>query len=128
MDPISIGTAAAVLLGTRLGEEFAKNAGASAWEAALRLRALALAKFRDNQPGRAAIETLTEAPSEENVTIVAEFVDEAARVDPTFAHEVRQLVEEARGRTQLGTFRPQAFDQAKQVNVVGDNHGPVTLS
>jgi len=128
MDPITIGAAAAVLLATKFSEEFAKGAGASTWNTVKRLRELMMTKFRDHSAGQAAIAKLADAPSEENLTIVAEYVDEAVRLDPAFAIEIQRLVDHARSEGRVPTFTAQAFDHARQINVAGDHSGPITLS
>ncbi|MEU4429536.1 hypothetical protein AB0F65_02500 [Nocardia rhamnosiphila] len=128
MDPVSIGAAAALLIATTYGEEVARNAGASTWNAVQRLRELTANRFRHEPIRRTAISSLSETPTTEGLAIVAEYLDEAAESDPTFAREIQELIEDAQHEVQGTSFTARAFDQARQINVVGNNSGPITLS
>lgn len=127
VDPVSVGIAAAALLATKFGEELARGAGEGAWSAVKRLRETIAAKFRGDRETESAIDTLGQAPTDEVRSLVTRRITDAVRADPDFGSRVEQLVLLARREPALDTFVAQAFDNAKQVNIRGDNLGPITM-
>ncbi|MFB8274475.1 hypothetical protein [Nocardia colli] len=125
MDPVSLGIAAAALLASKFGEELAKDAGASASRAVGRLRELVTARFREEPETLTALTTSAETAQAR--AVVAERVGTVAGHDPGFAGEVERLVTAARRDRAAEVFVAQAFDDAKQVNIRGDNTGTINL-
>lgn len=127
MDPVSVGIAAAVLLASKFGEGFAQDAGASGWNAVSRLRSVIAQKFRGDAETERAVVALEAAPVAENRSDVAARITTAVRADPVFAAEVERLVSSAREDPSMDSFVAQAFDDARQVNIRGDNRGSINL-
>ncbi|WP_156371008.1 hypothetical protein [Nocardia arizonensis] len=127
VDPVSVGIAAAALLASKFGEELARGAGEGALTAVKRLRELVAAKFRGDRETESAMDTLDQAPTEEARSLVTRRIADAVRADPDFGARVEQLVLVARRDPAVDTFTAQAFDNAKQVNIRGDNLGPITM-
>jgi len=107
MDPVSIGAAAAALLTAKFGEGFAGEAGANAWTAVRKLRELVLGRFH------------REAGAVE--------IAELAAADSGFGRQVEQLLDAAGTVPGARLLIAQATGHAKQINISGDNHGPITL-
>jgi hypothetical protein len=127
VDPVTVGVAAAVLLASKFGEGFAKDAGGSAWNATKRLREVVVAKFKGDPEAETAVATLATAPTEEATATVARMIAAAMQADANFGSEVEQLVAHA-GEVKGGeSFVAQAFEHAKQVNIRGDNSGQINL-
>jgi hypothetical protein len=127
MEPISLGIAAAALLASKFGEGFAKDAGESAWDAVKRLKAAIFARFQADSDAQRAVAALVETPTPETQSEVAERITAAARADSGFAAELARLVSLARKDKTVDGFVATAFDNAKQVNIGGDNFGPINL-
>lgn len=128
MEPVSLGIAAAALLASKFGEGFAKDAGESTWNAVKRLREVVAAKLGQRlEPDSTATE-LAATPRELDLSTVAAQITEAAAADSSFAAEVERLVTTARRDRSADAFVAQAFDQARQVNIRGDNTGTINLS
>ncbi|NMO56097.1 hypothetical protein HH310_33575 [Actinoplanes sp. TBRC 11911] len=108
MDPVSIGVAAAALAGSKAMEEFATQAGSTAWLAVQRMHTSVRARLSP----RAG-----EEPADEERAVLAGEIEDAARADPRFREELEGLVRQ----------RAVARDHAKQVNIAGGNSGPITL-
>jgi hypothetical protein len=128
VEPVSLGLAAAVLLASKFGEGLAKDAGSSSWRAITGLRELIAHKLGRGRETPAALVELETDPSPPNLVAAGEVIDAAARTDPAFAAALRQLVDTARQNHTVEVFVAHAYDQAKQVNIRGDNHGPITMS
>ncbi|MBY8862280.1 hypothetical protein K7711_37815 [Nocardia sp. CA2R105] len=127
MDPISLGVAAAALVATKFGEQFAKDAGDTAWHAVERLRNLVTDRFRREPEIGSAITALTDAPTLEAQAVVAQRIADTAREDSGFASEIDGLVTAARQNRPVEIVVAQAFDDARQVNVHGDNTGTINI-
>lgn len=127
MDPVSVGVAAAVLLASKFGEGFAQDAGASSWDAVNRLRQAIAQKFRGDSETERAVVALEASPIAENRSEVATRITAAVRTDPIFATEVGRLVAAAQADPNVNSFVAQAFDEARQVNIRGDNSGSINL-
>ncbi|MFC9433476.1 hypothetical protein [Nocardia sp. NPDC057030] len=125
MDPVSLGIAAAALLASKFGEELAKDAGASTSRAIGRLRELVAARFRDEPETLTALTTSADTPQAR--AMVADRVAAVAGRDPGFADDVQRLVSAARRDRTAEVFVAQAFDDARQVNIHGDNTGTINL-
>ncbi|MFC9995905.1 hypothetical protein [Nocardia sp. NPDC127526] len=128
VDPVSLGIAAAALLASKFGERISEQAATSSWHAIGQLRELIARKFgRDPEIPRALAE-LERNPTLENQVAAAEVIDGAVRTDPSFAAALQQLVDSARQDTSIDVFVANAYDQARQVNIRGDNTGTINLS
>jgi len=126
MDPVSLGIAAAALLGSKFGEELAKDAGGSAWKALGQLRELVTARLREGRETRTALTASTQELTQSQ-SVIADHITGVARRDPQFAAQVERLVTAARQDSTVEMFVAQAFDDAKQVNIRGDNSGTINL-
>lgn len=126
MDPVSIGVAAAALLGSKAVEEFATHAGSTAWQAVQRMGSSVRSHLSPS--GSQALDQLTagEAAGEARAVVAGE-VEDAARSDPDFRAELEALVAEAGRSKQLATVVAGARDHAKHVNIGGDNSGPISF-
>ncbi|MBU3066277.1 hypothetical protein KO481_32760 [Nocardia sp. NEAU-G5] len=102
-------------MASKFGEQFAKDAGDTAWHAVERLRKLVADKVRHDPEALEAQAT------------VAHRITEAARADSRFANEVDALVSAARKDSSADIFIAQAFDDARQVNIHGDNTGTISI-
>ncbi|MEV0298335.1 hypothetical protein [Nocardia sp. NPDC050710] len=127
VDPVSIGIAVAALLASKFGEGLAQEASGSAWAATRRIRELLAGRFRGDEDGETAIANLQENPTSDLQANVAARVAAAATADSAFGAELARLVMSARRDPGVDNFVAQAFDHAKQVNVRGDNSGPITM-
>jgi hypothetical protein len=58
---------------------------------------------------------------------VAGEIEGAARSDPAFRTEVEALIAEAGKNKQLASVLAVAYDNAKQVNIGGDNSGSISF-
>ncbi|WP_433521612.1 hypothetical protein ACQPZ2_30480 [Nocardia pseudovaccinii] len=127
VDPVSLGIAAAALLASKFGEGFAQDAGTSSWQAVSRLREVIAQRLGRGSETPRAIAILAENPTPQDQVAAAELVAEAARSDPNFAREVHRLVATARQDRAIEAFVANAYDEAKQVNIRGDNTGTINL-
>ncbi|MFG1792998.1 hypothetical protein [Nocardia sp. NPDC049149] len=127
VEPVTVGIAAAALLATKFGEEFAQRAGEGAWNAVQRLRSVIAAKFHGDNDTERAVAALEQTPTEQTRALVAARITAAAQQDPVFGNEIRRLVEVARQDEAVSGFVAKAFDHAKQVNFGGDNAGQINL-
>ncbi|MEU0506278.1 hypothetical protein [Nocardia sp. NPDC005998] len=127
VDPVSLGVAAVALMASKFGDEFASAAATSSWRAVRRLREVIAGKFGHAPETGTAIAALSETSTLQDRTAAAELIASAARSDPEFAAEVQRLVATARQDRAIETFVAQAYDNAKQVNIRGDNIGTISL-
>jgi hypothetical protein len=127
VDPVSLGVAAAALLASKFGEELAKNAGSSSWRAVRHLREVIAEKLGHRPETPTALAALAERPTPQDQATATELVASAARSDPDFAREVERLVTTARQDRIIEAFIANAYDNAKQVNIRGDNTGTINL-
>ena len=127
MEPVSLGIAAAALLASKFGEGFAKDAGTSTWNAVTRLREVVAAKLHNHPESGTITTTVETAPTTVDPSTVAAAITAAAAADPRFAAEVERLVTAARQDRAADVFVAQTFDQARQVNIRGDNTGTINL-
>jgi hypothetical protein len=98
MDPVTVGSAAAVLLATRSGESLAGEAGKAAWAGLGRLVLLVRRKFAGDQPAVLVLEEAQAHPKDSvPVQRLAETLVQHGDRDPGFLQALAQLVEEAAG-------------------------------
>ena len=128
MDLVTVGLAAAALLATKFGEGFAKDAGETTWESVRRLSEIVFEKFKGDPNKELALSRVKSASPGEAVTReLGQYIEAEARMDPRFASQVTQLVEDARKYPANKAIIAQAFAKAKQVNIGGDNFGPINF-
>lgn len=127
MDPVSLGIAAAALLASKFGEGLAQNAGTTSWQAVTRLREVIAKKLGRGPQAPAALAVLDEHSTRHDQLAAAELVTEAVRSDSDFAREVKRLVATARQDQAIEAFVANAYDEARQVNIRGDNTGTINL-
>jgi hypothetical protein len=121
VDPVSIGIATAALLGNKAMEEFATSAGTAAWQAVQRLGTAVRARLSPR-----ASQALDQRGAQAQVVVAGE-VEQAVRADPAFGTELAGLIAEAGRDKQLAGVMAVAYDNARQVNIAGDNSGPITF-
>lgn len=115
MDPVSIGVAAAALVGSKAVEELATRAGSTAWVAVQRMGTSVRSRLSARGP---------HAPgelSDEERAVLAGEIEDAVRADPAFRADLEGLVKQRAAMVAV------ARDHAKQVNIGGPNSGPITL-
>lgn len=117
----------AILLATKFSEGVAQNAGTSAWSVITRLRERVAAKFQSDENATAALTRLQGIPTESDRSVIASRVTAAAQADPRFRAEIEQLLAIAQQDRVAGSIVAQAYDNAKQVNLHGNNHGTINL-
>lgn len=128
MEPVTVGAAAAALLASKFGEGFAKDAGTSAWNAVKKLRELIAGKFKGDKDSERALARLAAEPHDAaHRTIVAQRIAEAAATDGHFGSNLAELVALAREDSATRAVFAEATDNAKQVNIGGDNFGAISL-
>ncbi|GAB2510794.1 hypothetical protein [Nocardia heshunensis] len=129
MEPVSLGIAAAALLASKFGEGLAKDAGSGAWTAIGHLRDLIVAKLRREVETDTASAALIEGVmTTQSQALVAERIASEARTDPGFARELDRLIAAARLDTEVDLFVAHAYDNARQVNIRGDNTGTINMT
>jgi hypothetical protein len=128
MDPVSLGLAAAALLASRFGEEVATVAATNSLRAVSRLREAVVSKFGRVPEAGTAIASLDENATVQDRAAAAEWITSAAASDSGFAAELQHLIATARQDQLIEAFVAQAFDDAKQVNIRGDNAGTINIT
>lgn len=127
VDPVSLGIAAAALLASKFGEKLAEDAGSSSWQAAGRLRDVIAKKLGRGPETSAALAHFVRNPTPENQAVTAELIASAARSEPDFAHEVQRLMATARQDQVIEAYVANAYNEAKQLNIRGDNTGTINF-
>jgi Flp pilus assembly protein TadD len=128
MDPVTLGLTAAALLASKFGEGFAKDAGSAAWNGVKRLRDTVAAKFKGQPDAETTLQRALAEPHDTGLRVsLAERIATAATDDAEFRASLAEIVEQARRDPSAQTVIAQATDQARQVNIAGDNHGGITL-
>lgn len=128
MDPVTLGLAAAALLASKFGEGFAKDAGSAAWNGVKRLRDAVAGKFKGKPDDENALQLALADPQDAGLRdSLAERITAAAGHDDAFRALLTELVGQARRDPVAQNLIAQATDHAKQVNIIGDNHGGITL-
>jgi hypothetical protein len=129
MDPVSLSVAAVALLTTGFGTGFAQEAGKSAWEAVQRVGRIVSARLGRGDDQRRALDELRASPDDPaKRAVVAEYIRHDLETDTEFAALLSSLVAEVQSHETGRTLIAHATGSAKQVNVAGDNFGPITFS
>ncbi|MFY1633853.1 hypothetical protein ACN27F_11330 [Solwaraspora sp. WMMB335] len=129
---MSIGLAVAAVAGASAAEGFANQAGTDAWRAVQRM--LGAVRARLTPGGANALDRLTtgergaDGGNDADAQVIAGEVHAAAVADPVFRADVATLLDQAGGDQKLATVIAVARDNAKQINIGGDNYGPVTFT
>ncbi|WP_433662707.1 hypothetical protein ACQPW1_11490 [Nocardia sp. CA-128927] len=126
-DPVSLGIAAAALLATKFGEEFAKDAGASTWSAVKRLRTAVGEKFRNDEETTIVLENLPANPTPQMKELLSARISQAAANDERFRSELVGALTTLEQTPSGERFLAQAFDDSKQINIGGDNYGTISI-
>ncbi len=121
IDPITT-TAVALLTPyfAKAGEEIAQKAGDAVWEMATSLYHAIKQKFTRDQDSYAqqTLQRLEEQPTNEARQIaLADILNEKIQADPSFAQELKQLVQKTTQTQGVTQFLTQVYDQA-QVNKI----------
>lgn len=125
---MTLGLAAAALLASKFGEGFAKDAGSAAWNGVKRLRDAVAAKFKGQPDAETTLQrALAEPHDMGRRQALAERITAAAADDAEFSAALAEVVGQARRDPSAQTVIAQATEQAKQVNIAGDNHGGISL-
>jgi hypothetical protein len=127
MEPVSLGMTAVVLLASKFGGGFAEGVGSSSWHAVLRLREVIAEKFGRGSQISTEVMALNESSTAQAREAVAGSIAKAAGSDPNFADEVQRLVATARRDATIESFVANAYDNAKQLNIRGDNTGTINF-
>jgi hypothetical protein len=97
VDPVSVASAAAVLLATEGGAGLAGEAGKAAWAGLGRLVALVRGKFAADPPAARALEQAQASPADAaGVRRLAETLARHGERDPAFLAALADLVDQAR--------------------------------
>ncbi len=122
IDPIT--TAAAALLApylTKAGEEVAKQAGDAAWQMAASLYQAIRRKFTKDQDAYAqqTLQRLEEQPTNEaRQAALADVLNEKVQADPSFAQELKGLVQDTTQTQGINQFLTQVYGNAQVEKIV----------
>lgn len=121
VDPVTT-TAAALLTPylAKVGEEVAKQAGDAVWNMAESLYHMIRRKFTTDQDTYAqqTLQRLQEQPTNEaRQAALADVLNEKIQADPSFAQELRQLVQNTTQAQGINQFLTQVYGNA-QVNKI----------
>ena len=126
MDPMSIGVAVSALLAAKAAEGFAVEAGTRAWDAVQRLADLVRTQLSSH--GVRALDQLETGRHDPSaVDILAGEIQTAADTDPTLRTMLEQLVTQAEESKPLAAVIAVARDNARQVNIGGNNSGSISM-
>jgi uncharacterized membrane protein YebE (DUF533 family) len=130
MDPVSVASAAAVLLATKGGATLAEQAGKAAWAGLGRLAALVRNRFAGDPQAEAMLEAAQAQPDDEGrVRRLAELLAEHGERDAGFLATLSELVAEARTDPMVGPTVVQVNDFASigKVVTIGTVQGDVSF-
>jgi predicted membrane chloride channel (bestrophin family) len=122
LDPMT--TAAAALLApyvAKVGEEVAQKAGDAAWQMAASLYQAIRRKFTKDQDAYAqqTLQRLEEQPTNEaRQAALADVLNEKVQADPSFAQELKRLVQETTQTQGINQFLTQVYGQAQVEKLV----------
>jgi len=129
MDPATLGVVAAALVATKFGEGFASEAGRSAWLKIQQVTQAVRERLGRSAAQQAALAELDESPDDlDRRSVVAAHVQREAESDPEFAARLEALVRDASSDEAARTLIAHASGNAKQINIAGNNAGPITFS
>ncbi len=122
IDPMT--TAAVALLAPYLakaGEEVAQKVGDAAWQMAASLYQAIRRKFTKDQDAYAqqTLQRLKEQPTNEaRQAALADVLNEKVQADPSFAQELKQLVQDTTQTQGINQFLTQVYGQAQVEKIV----------
>jgi hypothetical protein len=126
MDPISVGAAVAALIAAQAVGGFATEAGTRAWDAVQRMAGSIRARLSPR--GKQALAELEAGrPDPSAVDILADEVQVAVVADPTLREMLENLIEQAEESRSIAAVIAVARDNARQVNIGGDNSGTINM-
>lgn len=129
MDPATLSAVAVALVATKFGEGAAMEAGKAAW---LKIQSVAQAvrqRFGRSDAQSAALAELEASPGDEDMrATVAGHLRHELESDAEFAATLEALVTAAQSDPATQTLIAHASGNAKQVNVSGNNSGPISFS
>lgn len=129
MDPATLGAIAATLVATKFGEGFASEAGRSSWLKIQEIAQVIRARLGRSDAQRDALAELDGNPDDaDRRSVVAAQVQREAESDPEFAERLNTLMQEALTDEAARTLIAHASGNAKQINIAGNNAGPITFS
>lgn len=126
MDWNATAAAAMALLAGKFGEGLSGEAGKAAWGLAARVRGRIVRQFGDDPNTRGTLERL-ESGDAAAAAAVEQRIIEAAESDPVFGSDLAALLQRVRRDSDGTILIAEARDHAKQINITGDNHGPIRL-
>src|SRR5262249_17841641 len=109
------------------GGELAASAGKDTWTGLKRLRELVVQKFAGNLQAETEVAQLAVEPSDAARSAVTQRISDAAAADEAFAAERAELITALRADPAVTVVLARAADQAKQVNIGGDNFGQISM-
>ncbi len=128
MDPATLSTAAVALVGTSFGTGFGKEAGKNAWEAVKKVAGAVMDRLSTHEHGRRVLAELEASPDDPvKRAVVADYLRRDIEADKEFAARLGWLVTAVQSSEEGRTLIAYATGEAKQVNVSGDNFGPITF-
>lgn len=126
MDPISVGAAVAALIGAQAIGGFAAEAGTRAWDAVQRMAGSIRAGLSPRgKQALAELEAGRQDPS--TVDILADEVQVAVAADPALQEILENLIAQAEESKSIAAVIAVARENARQVNIGGDNSGTINM-
>lgn len=125
MDPVTIGVVVAALLLKKATEGMADEAGKSAWSGLQKLYQRVHSAFGGTKTEHDLV--ALEAGDQSMLGPVAGAVAMRVGEDATLRQELADLVMQARQHPSTASVVARAEDNAKQVNIGGDNYGSINL-
>lgn len=126
MDPVTIATAVAALIGTNAVGGFAAEAGSQAWDALQKI--LVSVRARLSPRGSKALASVESGKAEPSETLVlTEEITALAESDAEFRKALAELLVHAGQCKPIATVIAMARDNARQVNIGGNNSGAIDM-
>jgi hypothetical protein len=126
VDPVSLGSAVAALLGAQAAGGFATEAGTRAWDAVQRIADSVRARLSPR--GAVALAQLEQGKNDPStVGILTGEVQAAADADSELREVLESLIAQAEESKPLAAIIAVARDNSRQVNIAGDNSGPINM-
>jgi transcriptional regulator len=126
MDPMTVGAAVAALIGAQAVDGFAAEAGTRAWDAVQSMAGSIRARLSSR--GKQALTELEAGRHDPStVDILADEVQVAVVADPTLREILENLIAQAEESRSHAAVIAVARDNARQVNIGGDNSGTINM-
>ena len=127
MDPVTLAEAATALLVAKAGGSMAAEAGKAAWHGLETLYNTVRRRVQGDLDAEQALDELGAGDAAEQRATLVRSIARWAETDLQFYDELLTLVTLAQQQPRLTSLVAQAFDDAKQVNIGGDNAGPIAF-